>query len=45
LRLEGGISAAEPPRSAPGWLAGVAVVGALLAVGSLAVALFSLWSG
>lgn len=46
LRLENGISAINMPESgAQGWLASVAVTGAVLAVGSLAVGLFSLWGG
>lgn len=46
LRLESGISGMGAPKgSAPGWLAGVAVSGAVIAVGSLAVGLLSLWGG
>ena len=46
LRLENGIAAVDTPDgSPPGWLSGVAVTGALLAVGSLLVGLFSLWTG
>lgn len=44
LRLEGGIAAIEAPgNGAPRWLAAVAVAGAVIAVGSLAVGLVSLW--
>ena len=44
LRLEGRMPAAEPPGGgSTGWLAGVAVAGAVIAVGSLAVGLLSLW--
>lgn len=44
LRLERGISAVDlPQRHAPGWLTGIAVGGAVMAAGSLAVGLFSLW--
>ena len=46
LRLESRIEAVETPRGgAPGWLAWVAVTGAVLALGSLAVGLFSLSAG
>ena len=46
LRLERGIAAAEAPQGAsPRWLTAVAVTGAVLAAGSLAVGLFSLWGG
>lgn len=45
LRLERWVSAEEPPRrGAPGWLTGIAVAGALLGAGSLALGLLSLWS-
>lgn len=44
VRLERSMSALEtPPGGSPRWLAGVAVAGALMAVGSLAVGLLSLW--
>ncbi|WP_295044895.1 hypothetical protein [uncultured Paracoccus sp.] len=46
LRLEQGISAVDVPQGrAPGWLAGVALFGAVIAVGSLGVGIFSLWGG
>lgn len=46
LRLEGAISAVDVPKgAAPRWLAGMAATGAILAVGSLAFGLFSLWGG
>lgn len=46
LRLESGISAVDAPAGrAPGWLAGVALSGAVIAVGSLAIGLVSLWGG
>lgn len=45
LRLESGISAVNPPKAdMRGWLAWVAVTGAVIAVGSLAVGVFSLWA-
>lgn len=45
LRLEGGISAlGTTGGGSPGWLAGVAVAGAVIAVGSMAVGLFSVWN-
>lgn len=45
LRLERGISEVDgSTQGSPAWLAAVAVVGAVLAVGSLAVGLFSFWS-
>lgn len=43
LRLESGIAGLDAPRGgASGWLTGVAIAGAILAVGSLALGLFSL---
>lgn len=45
LRLEAAISGVEAPRrGATGWLAGVAILGAVLATGSLALGLWSLWN-
>lgn len=45
LRLESSISTVDMPEgNSSGWLAGVAVVGAILAAGSLALGLFSLWA-
>lgn len=44
LRLEAGMSTlGTTGGGSPGWLAGVAVAGAVIAVGSLAVGLLSLW--
>lgn len=44
LRLERGIACLEaPPSGTPGWLTGVAIAGAVIAAGSLALGLFSLW--
>ncbi|WP_207102825.1 hypothetical protein [Paracoccus shandongensis] len=45
LRLESSISTVDMPEgNSSGWLAGVAVVGAILAAGSLALGFFSLWA-
>lgn len=46
LRLERGILGTDAPqRGSPGWLVGIAVAGAMIAVGSLAAGLFSLGTG
>lgn len=46
LRLERDIASADSPKgNSPAWLPGVAILGAVLAVGSLAFSLLSLWSG
>lgn len=46
LRLEGRISAVDAPKGgAPGWLAWIALTGAVIAAGSLVAGLFSLWPG
>lgn len=46
LRIETAVSAmAAPPATQSGWLAAVAIGGAVIAVGSLAIGIFSLFAG